>query len=92
MMQFAFELIKCHSHLMVLYSDQSSGDRMYTRGHNPQRLEFNMFRPTKSKIEKSISYTMRNAWNSLPLIAHEKEDRKMLSNYLLVNSKYLAFL
>lgn len=90
-LQFAFDLVKCKPHLTVQFDDTSSLERMHTRSHNPYRNQFNIFRPTKSKIERSISYTMRKAWNALPSDVHQLEDKITLSNYLLLNSRYLEF-
>lgn len=90
-LQFAFELVKCHKYLTVQFNDKSHTDRMLTRSQNPNRNQFSLFRPTKSKTEKSISYTMCRAWNSLPSEVHQIEDKPTLSNYLLLNSRFLAF-
>lgn len=92
-LQFAFDLVKTHNHLLVQFNNDiiSHPDRMFTRSHNPNRNQFSLFRPMKTKIEKSISYTMRRAWNSLPSEVHQIEDKATLSNYLLANSRFLDF-
>lgn len=90
-LQFAFDLIKCQPNLVIQFNNVFSNDRMHTRSHNPNRNQFNLFRPTKSKTKKSISYVMRRAWNALPSEVHQIEDKTTLSNYLLLNSRYLDF-
>lgn len=90
-LQFAFDLVKNQPHLIDQFSSTSQEERMYTRSRNPYRNTFTLFRPTKTKIEKSVSYTMRRAWNALPSGTHQIEDKTTLSNYLLCNSRYLEF-
>lgn len=58
----------------------------FALGLNRSQLE--TFRPAKALTEKSLSYTMRKAWNSLPTAAH-LPDKQIFTKYLLVNSKYL---
>lgn len=90
-MQFAFDIIKSQPHLIAQFNTVGTESRMHTRSNNPDRTQFNMFRPSKTKTEKSISYAMRRAWNALPLEAHKFEDKNALSNYLLAINMLLEF-
>lgn len=86
-LQFGFELINSDASLV----DEAVQPREQTRTRNPLRTQFNIFRPRKALIEKSISYVLRKNWNNLPTIAHQIEDKNILANFLLANPNFLEF-
>lgn len=66
-------------------------NRCLTRSQNPDRNQMIIFRPSRCLVEKSISYTLRRAWNALPTWVHQSADKKALASFLLANKQYLDF-
>lgn len=87
--QFAYELVINQSNVLEKYHLESTPDRIITRSQDPGRKQITMFRPTKSLIKKSISYTMRNPGMKLPTVAHPCADKHNLTKFLLANSNDL---
>lgn len=87
--QFAHETIINNPHLLEKNQANRPTSLRKTRSQNPIRNQFSLFRPTKTLIEKSITYAMRHSWNNLPTSAHDCADNHMLTTYLLANPDYL---
>lgn len=88
---FAFELENCQPQLFMSFDSINDHPRMHTRHHNPNRYQFDIFRPTKSITQRSISDSLQSAWNALPSTVHQMEDKHILSSYLLTNKNSLKF-
>lgn len=92
--QFASDIVQKQQNLLMAPSNSNSnniGTRTQTRSQNPDRNQMAMFRPKKGLVEKSISYTLRKAWNALPTWAHQTADKHALANFLLANRHYIDF-
>lgn len=78
--QFASEMVFKQPGLFKMRNtfNNSSGTQITTRSQDPERTQLDLFSPSKSLTEKSISYTLRKAWNSLPTWAHSTPDKKTL--------------
>lgn len=78
-------LVDKHTDLIRLKSSNVNFVGTRTRSQDLLQKQIDLFRPNKSLIEKSVSYTSRKAWNTLPTWAHQSPDKKTLASYLLAD-------
>lgn len=86
--QFASDIVYKQPNLTIAQANTGtviSETRTQTRSQNPDRHQMTMFRPKKTIVERSISYTLRKAWNALPTWAHQNADKQTLTSFLLAN-------
>lgn len=90
--QYASDIVYKQPNLtMTLSNSTAVNTGTVTRSQNPHRTQMKMFRPKKGIFERSISYTLRKAWNALPTWAHQTADKQTLASFLLATDQYIAF-